>query len=186
LRKAGIEATVYEAHDRAAVDAGAMLSVAPNGLAALDVVGLADEVRVAGHDLHAMVMEKGSGKRLMTVASLPGLPPSCTVLRRELVRVIRESLAAAGIAVEYGKRLAGVEEGPESVTAKFEDGSSAAADVLIGADGIHSVVRTSVRCTGSGSTGTRGPQRTSPGLPVRESVASAQVAGAILRGNRGD
>jgi 2-polyprenyl-6-methoxyphenol hydroxylase-like FAD-dependent oxidoreductase len=141
LRKAGIEATVYEAYDAAAIDAGAMLTVAPNGLAALDVVGLGSAVRAAGHDLHAMVMEKGSGKPLMTFAALPGLPPSCTILRRELFRVIREGAGAAGIAVAYGKRLVGVEEGPDSVSAKFEDGSSASADVLIGADGIHSVVR---------------------------------------------
>jgi 2-polyprenyl-6-methoxyphenol hydroxylase-like FAD-dependent oxidoreductase len=65
LRKAGIEATVCEAHDAAAIDAGAMLTLAPNGLAAFDVIGLAGAVRAAGHDLHAMVMEKGNGKRLM-------------------------------------------------------------------------------------------------------------------------
>jgi len=141
LRKAGIEATVCEAYDAAAIDTGAMLTVAPNGLAALDVVGLADAVRTAGHDLHAMVMEKGSGKPLMTVPALAGLPPSCTILRRELFRVIHEGVLAAGIAIEYGKRLVAVEEGPDSVTAKFEDGSSATADVLIGADGIHSAVR---------------------------------------------
>jgi 2-polyprenyl-6-methoxyphenol hydroxylase-like FAD-dependent oxidoreductase len=141
LRKAGIAATVYEAYDAAAIDAGAMLTVAPNGLAALDIVGLADAVRAAGNDLHAMVMEKGNGKRLMTVPALPGLPPSCTILRRELFRVIHEGVLAAGIAIEYGKRLVAVEEGPDKVTAKFEDGSSATADVLIGADGIHSVVR---------------------------------------------
>jgi len=142
LRKAGITATVFEAYDAAAIDAGAMLTVAPNGLAALDVVGLADAVRAAGHDLHAMVMEKGNGKRLMAVPALPGLPPSCTILRRELFRVIHEGALAAGIAIEYGKRVVAVEEGPDSVTAKFGDGSSASADILIGADGIHSVVRT--------------------------------------------
>ena len=143
LRKAGIEAAVFEAYDADAMtDAGAMLTIAPNGIAALDVVGLADAARTAGHDLHAMVMEKGNGKPLMTVPALPGLPPSCTILRRELFRVIQEGVLAAGIAVQYGKRLVAVEEGPDSVTAKFEDGSSATADVLIGADGIHSAVRT--------------------------------------------
>ena len=121
LRKAGIEATIYEAHDATAIDAGAMLTLAPNGLAALDVIGLAGAVRAAGHDLHAMVMEKGNGKPLMTVPALPGLPPSCTILRRELFRVIHEGVLAAGIAIEYGKRLVAVEEGPDSVTARFED-----------------------------------------------------------------
>lgn len=142
LRRAGIEPTIYEAYDGSANDTGAMLTLAPNGLAALDVVGLAEEVRAAGHDLDAMIMEKGSGKPLMRVTTLRGLPPSCTILRRELLRVIHQAVSAAGIPVHYAKRLVDVEPAPGGVTARFADAGSATGDVLIGADGIHSVVRT--------------------------------------------
>jgi 2-polyprenyl-6-methoxyphenol hydroxylase-like FAD-dependent oxidoreductase len=142
LRKAGIVATVFEAYDHPATDAGAMLTVAPNGLAALGAVGLEQSVQAAGHPLHEMVMEKGNGKKLMSVPALPGLPPSCTMLRSELLRVIHEGALAQGIAVEHGKRLVDVKEGPDSVTATFEDATTATADILIGADGIHSLVRT--------------------------------------------
>lgn len=43
LAKAGIRATAYEAHGSAADGVGAMLSLAPNGIDALRIVG-ADEV----------------------------------------------------------------------------------------------------------------------------------------------
>ncbi len=142
LRKAGIKATVFEAYDEAAAGAGAMLTVAPNGLAALEIVGLDAAVQAAGHPLHEMVMEKGSGKKLMSVPTLPGLPPSCTMLRSELLRVIYEGAVRQGVTFEHGKRLIGVKEESDSVTATFEDGTTATADILIGAEGIHSLVRT--------------------------------------------
>jgi len=142
LHKAGITPTVFEAYDQAAVDAGAMLTVAPNGLAALGIVGLEEAVQAAGHPLHEMVMEKGSGKKLMSVPALPGLAPSCTILRSELLRVISEGAAKEDIDVQYGKRLVSVDEDATSVTATFSDGTSATGDILVGADGIHSAVRT--------------------------------------------
>nr|WP_199040006.1 NAD(P)/FAD-dependent oxidoreductase [Dyella sp. ASV24] len=43
--------------------------------------------------------------------------------------------------VQFGKALSHYEEGPDGVTLYFTDGSTRAADALIGADGIHSVVR---------------------------------------------
>src|SRR5581483_3469034 len=84
----------------------------------------------------------GSGRRLFEFGGVPGLPPSSLLWRPDLYRVLNDAARERGIAIEYGKRLAGVEEGPDGVTARFADGSNARADVLIGADGIHSTVRT--------------------------------------------
>lgn len=40
-----------------------------------------------------------------------------------------------------GHRLVGFDQDAEGVTARFADGSQARADALVGADGIHSTVR---------------------------------------------
>jgi 2-polyprenyl-6-methoxyphenol hydroxylase-like FAD-dependent oxidoreductase len=142
LARAGIEATVFEAYERGAGDdTGAMLTVAPNGLAALETVGLRGAAEAVGNPMHAMVMEKGNGKPLMRVPGLAGLPPSRVMRRADLFRVIRDGAQAQGVAVVYGKRLTHVAEFPAGVTAHFDDGSSASADLLIGADGIRSTVR---------------------------------------------
>ncbi|WP_040807509.1 FAD-dependent monooxygenase [Nocardia concava] len=142
LRKAGIEATVFEAYETAAVDAGAMLTVAPNGLAALVIIGADKLVRSAGHPLHSMIMETGSGRKLMQVDTLPGLPPSCTMLRADLFRVLHDHAITNGITIEHGKRLIDTEQTDTGVIARFADGTTAEGDILIGADGIHSTVRT--------------------------------------------
>ncbi|KAJ1550871.1 hypothetical protein HK405_015698, partial [Cladochytrium tenue] len=84
------------------------------------------------------------------------------VLRSVLTRALYRELVAAGVRLQTGKRLVGIEQhGPPDdaspaqhqhqqpegavsggVTARFADGSEAHGDVLVGADGVHSAVRT--------------------------------------------
>ena len=47
-----------------------------------------------------------------------------------------------GIRIEHGKRLVSAAETADDVTARFDDGTEATGDILIGADGIRSTVRT--------------------------------------------
>ncbi|QHC21300.1 FAD-dependent oxidoreductase [Streptomyces sp. GS7] len=139
LRRAGIEATVYEAYENTADGLGGMLMVAPNGLDALEVVGV--ERGLAGQPIHRMVMTDGRGRRMGEFGGLTGLPPSRVMWRADLYGAVRERAAAAGVQTVYGKRLAGVEETPGGVMAEFADGTRVTADVLVGADGIRSTVR---------------------------------------------
>ncbi|KAF8251383.1 FAD/NAD(P)-binding domain-containing protein, partial [Wilcoxina mikolae CBS 423.85] len=68
---------------------------------------------------------------------------SLRVLRSELQKVLLAALEEKGIQVRYAKKLIGVREEGEKVTAVFEDGTEESGDILIGADGIHSAVRRS-------------------------------------------
>jgi 2-polyprenyl-6-methoxyphenol hydroxylase-like FAD-dependent oxidoreductase len=142
LGKAGIEATVFEAYDGPAVDAGGGLMLAPNGLAAARIVGVDAALQGVGLPMRVQEFGHGTGKRFGRVAMLPGLEPSLLVLRGDLCRVLSDTAIGAGVKMEYGKRLVSVEERPASIIARFADGTTAEGDVLIGADGIHSVVRT--------------------------------------------
>ncbi|XHU13151.1 FAD-dependent monooxygenase [Amycolatopsis sp. WGS_07] len=49
-----------------------------------------------------------------------------------------------GITVEFGKRLKSIENQPDHVVAHFTDGSSATGDIVVGADGIRSAVRSTL------------------------------------------
>jgi 2-polyprenyl-6-methoxyphenol hydroxylase-like FAD-dependent oxidoreductase len=140
LRRAGIEATVHEAYVETTDTLGGVFMVAPNGLAALRIVGLDEAVRAIGQPIGRMVVGDGNGRRFGEFTNLPG-QPNLTMWRADLNRVVRERARAAGIRFEYGKRLVNVLEAPTGVTALFADGSTATADVLVGADGIRSTVR---------------------------------------------
>jgi 2-polyprenyl-6-methoxyphenol hydroxylase-like FAD-dependent oxidoreductase len=141
LRKAGIAATIYEAYPGRADGIGGALMLAPNGLAALDVVDAGAAVRAAGSPTPRMVMETGAGRRLGVFEDLPGLPTSRTFARADLYAALLAAARSAGAEVVHGKRLVGYDDRADGVVATFADGSTAAADVLLGADGIHSTVR---------------------------------------------
>ncbi|MDH6119557.1 FAD-dependent urate hydroxylase [Kitasatospora sp. GAS204A] len=142
LRQAGIEAAVYEAYPHSADNAGAGLSLAPNGLDALDAIGLGELVRPLGRPMTGIVLQDWAGRRLGEFGNPPGVPPMQFFWRADLYRALYQEAERRGIRIEHGKRLVGAEESELGVTAHFADGTRATADVLIGADGIRSTVRT--------------------------------------------
>jgi 2-polyprenyl-6-methoxyphenol hydroxylase-like FAD-dependent oxidoreductase len=142
LRKAGIEATVYEAYDTAADGVGGTLTVAPNGLDALGIIGADEAVAAVGLPMDRTVIADGRGRRIGELSGLAGLPSSRALWRPELYRALHDHALAAGVRIERGRRLIGVDDRPAGITARFADGSMASGDVLVGADGIHSTVRT--------------------------------------------
>jgi 2-polyprenyl-6-methoxyphenol hydroxylase-like FAD-dependent oxidoreductase len=166
LRKAGIEPVVYEAYETGAEGVGGTLTVAPNGLDALAIVGADEVVRDVGQPMHHTVMADGHGRRLAEFAGLPGLPASQALWRSDLYRALHDHAVAHGIAIEHGKRLVDVEEAPGGIVARFADGGVARGDVLIGADGIRSTVRTLI------DPGAPGPDH----VPLLNLAAVADVA----------
>jgi 2-polyprenyl-6-methoxyphenol hydroxylase-like FAD-dependent oxidoreductase len=145
LQQAGIEATIFEAYPRADADVGSYLCVSPNGLDALDAVGALELVTRAGIPTRRNVLWDANGRRLGTPrlgAPLPNGTVAQTLKRARLTRTLLDEAIARGIHVEFGRRLADADVTPSGqVTARFEDGSTASGDVLVGADGIHSVTR---------------------------------------------
>jgi 2-polyprenyl-6-methoxyphenol hydroxylase-like FAD-dependent oxidoreductase len=143
LTMAGIEATVYEARASDPVSAngiGGSLALEPNGLAALRIVGADDAVRAAAVPITRSVMSIAS-KRGREMPTPQGLPPRQLIDRGALHRILRGQAEQAGVRIIDAKKLIRVDERPDGVTAHFADGTSASADVLIGADGVHSTVR---------------------------------------------
>src|ERR1700739_3407078 len=59
LLKAGIEATVYEAYPSLAEGIGGGLALAPNGMAALGIIGADDAVRALATPITGTVMAVG-------------------------------------------------------------------------------------------------------------------------------
>ncbi len=141
LRKAGLAATVYETYPAASNGIGSALALAPNGLAALGVIGAAEAVRAVALPITATAMSV-AGKNLGALPTMTDLPPLQMVDRGDLHRILHDTAVDAGVTFEYGRQLVGVDEAADGVTARFADGSTATADILIGADGVRSTVRT--------------------------------------------
>ncbi|MDQ3638422.1 MAG: FAD-dependent monooxygenase [Actinomycetota bacterium] len=140
LQRAGITPVVYEGRPEPKDEAGAFLNLAPNGLAVLDTLGIKGDIEGYGTPTTGIVFRNHRGKRL-------GENPETTVLlkRGVLNKGLREAALRRGVAIEFGKRLGDVEITPQrTVIARFEDGSEARGDFLVGCDGIHSRTRQSI------------------------------------------
>ncbi|HEX3196305.1 MAG TPA: FAD-dependent monooxygenase [Propionibacteriaceae bacterium] len=141
LTQAGIEATVYEAYQSSASGIGGALSIASNGLDALDAIGAGDAVRRIGTPIASIVLQSWTGRTLAEFGTPPGMPTMQFVSRSDLYCSLAAEAHSRGVRIARGKRLIDVSEHSDGIIARFADGSSADADVLIGADGIRSTVR---------------------------------------------
>jgi FAD-dependent urate hydroxylase len=143
LQRAGIQAVVYEPHVPG--DAGSYLTVATNGLDALRAIDADQVVLANGFPTPTNVLLSGTGRRLGAVSNggrLADGTVSHTIRRARLYRALQEEAAARGIRIEHGRRLVGAEvTAGGGVVAAFADGTRAAGDLLVGADGVHSTTR---------------------------------------------
>lgn len=168
LQRAGIDAVVYEAYATSAgLEVGAYLTIAVNGLDALRTLDLHQQVMAAGFSSQTIELYSGTGKRLGQVpigGTLPDGTATHTIKRADLYRVLYDEALRRGIRIEHGKRLIDAEITADGVLARFEDGTQASGDLLVGADGIHSRTRQIIdpaaprpHYTGLGNIGGFGP-----------------------------
>jgi len=138
LQRAGIEASVHEAHPSGGEDAGAFLTIMHNGMDALRAIGAEGPVVENSFAADGLELVTPDGKTVDRRAfDIDGLAGPRTLTRAVLYRALQEESISRGITFERGKRLVSASPG----VARFEDGTAAEGDILIGADGLRSVVR---------------------------------------------
>jgi 2-polyprenyl-6-methoxyphenol hydroxylase-like FAD-dependent oxidoreductase len=165
LQKAGFDPILFEAYERSGGLAhGVYLTIAVNGLDALRAIDAHHVVPAAGFPSGRMTFFSGSGKRLGSMAMGPTLPDGTvthTLRRSDLYEGLYREAASRGMLIVHGKRLVDADLLPGGgVRARFDDGTTADGDLLIGADGVHSTTRRLIdpanpqpRYTGLGNTG---------------------------------
>jgi 2-polyprenyl-6-methoxyphenol hydroxylase-like FAD-dependent oxidoreductase len=139
LQKAGMEADIFEARQQ---PEGYALTLASNGMAILDALGLTEQVTAAGSICDDWSNFNSSGKRLGGGTLAGGGIHSVMMKRAHFGEILLQAAEERGVRIHREKKLASLEQHPDGkVTAHFEDGSNATGDLLIGADGVHSKTR---------------------------------------------
>lgn len=140
LQQAGINVAVYEQADSPRA-AGAGLTLWPNAVRALRRLDATDAIATQHAQLRGGIHRRDG----LTLAVLDRArlaqrygAPTVAVHRADFMQALT---ARAGPVVHYGTRLLRYEQDESGITALFADGSTASADLLVGADGIHSTVR---------------------------------------------
>jgi 2-polyprenyl-6-methoxyphenol hydroxylase-like FAD-dependent oxidoreductase len=137
LRSMGIDAVVHEqASDIRA--AGAGLGLWANALAVFGELGLGAQLRAIGKPAE-MYFRDPTGKLIDPPGFSTDDHSYLLVHRAKLNELLARTVGQENI--RLNSRLAGYEETDAGVTARFTDGTAVDAELLVGADGAYSVVR---------------------------------------------
>jgi salicylate hydroxylase/6-hydroxynicotinate 3-monooxygenase len=141
LRLAGFDVRVYEQATRFA-RIGAGIQMMPNSMKVLRRLGVEERVRSTSFEPYSHLNRAWDTGEVMRELPMPeslfGAPYLC--MHRGDLHEALGSIVPSEL-IQLGKKLVGLDERGERVTLSFEDGSRVQADAVIGADGVHSVVR---------------------------------------------
>jgi salicylate hydroxylase len=147
LLRDGHEVVVFEQAAKFA-RVGADINLTPNSVRALDGLGLGDKLReTAARPSHRISRTWDTGEetsRLPMSDAAEALygAPQLTMHRADLMTALEQAVPPG--TVRFARRAQSAHEQGDRITVRFADGSEQSVDALIGADGIHSAVRTAI------------------------------------------
>lgn len=142
LQKHGYPVQLFESSS-SIKPVGAGLGVGSNALQALYEAGVGKQIEEKGNALHKMVFQNDRGDLLnkmdFTVLAREFGLNSLTIHRADLHAILYHAIAPGTI--QFNKKCVNFEQNNTGAKVFFEDGFSAEGDLVIAADGIHSIFR---------------------------------------------
>ncbi|KAJ5731602.1 Monooxygenase FAD-binding [Penicillium malachiteum] len=142
----GIDFVVLEGRDEIAPQEGASISIYANASLAVDQLGILDDILAEVEPLEYVYNWSDKGK-LLSYLTTPGLSElnhgyiNAFLERRKILQIFYKHLGDRQNSVLTSKRVTRVEHTDTHVVAHCEDGSSFQGDIVIGADGVRSKIR---------------------------------------------
>jgi salicylate hydroxylase len=144
LRMRGMEVSVYE-RSAEVREIGAGLRLTPNALKALRALGLEQDALAVGVRIDRSVTRNWRSARILATQDTDAArygASGLTIHRADMLDLFRRRLPDE--LIHLNADCSGVLQSSGSAVARFADGSEIEADVIVGADGIHSAVRASL------------------------------------------
>jgi 2-polyprenyl-6-methoxyphenol hydroxylase-like FAD-dependent oxidoreductase len=150
LDRLGIDFVLLEAYGDITPEVGASLALYPNFQRVIDQLGVLDDVRNASSELCSISCRNLEGQIMFQHHVADALHEAtggygiATFTRSSLLRILYKNISEEGKRkIRTNTRVRHIEElqGDEGVRLHMDGGEFIDADVVIGADGIHSIVR---------------------------------------------
>jgi salicylate hydroxylase/6-hydroxynicotinate 3-monooxygenase len=141
LGRIGVDVTIYE-QAKEFTRIGAGIQMMPNSMKVLRQIGVEDTLRhTSFKPFSHLNREWDTGKVIRELPMPEELfdAPYLCMHRADLTAALTQAIPAG--CLQLNKKLVGLEPQGDLVKLCFEDGTDAVADAVIGADGVHSIVR---------------------------------------------
>jgi naringenin degradation protein FdeE len=127
---------------------GIGIALLPPALRCMHQIGLADACVRRGTPQHTFKTCTAGGI-IISESSMRGLldppyPPAVGIARTAFGDILREWALPAGVRVRYGTTVTRLTNRPAAVEVSFSDGEMRTYDLVVGADGVHSSLRTTL------------------------------------------
>lgn len=142
LRQRGAQVSVLE-QAQAITEVGAGLQISPNGMAVMRALGLEEALKKRAVRAQAVELRDYAAGRLVSRLDLGRLgedAPYYFVHRSDLIDVLADAVRAAGVKVLLLQKAVDIVPG-ETPLVRLANGAEMKADLVIGADGLHSKLR---------------------------------------------
>jgi salicylate hydroxylase len=144
LHRRGIEVAVYERAGEIS-EIGAGVQMTPNAMKALRGLGIEKAALDVAFEPESQVLRNWKSGRVIYRAPMKSVfrerfgAPGCSFHRADLLAVLAAPLPPG--TVRLNASCVAVETKGQTAIARFADGSEVEADIVVGADGIHSTIR---------------------------------------------
>lgn len=144
LHQQNIPCILYESRP-APLNIGGAVMLSPNALKVLDALGVYQSTSAKGYNFETLEYKDGEGN-LLEVYEFGGKEKygyhGLRIYRTVIIDELVASLKSKRVPLIFGKKFTKIiSETATGVTWEFSDGMTESADILVGADGIHSTVR---------------------------------------------
>jgi 2-polyprenyl-6-methoxyphenol hydroxylase-like FAD-dependent oxidoreductase len=150
LRQQGVEVVLVDLRPELG-GVGHGITLQGNALKAFKAVGIYDRLAERGFPFSHLRLKTADGHVIAEMATPPmggpDLPGTMGAVRGHIADILADEVVKAGVDVRLGTTVTDIDDRGDSVVAALSDGSTETVDLLVGADGIRSKVRSMIGIT---------------------------------------
>ena len=147
LRQRGVEVVLVDLRPELG-GVGHGITLQGNALKAFKSVGIYDRLAERGFPFSHLRLKTADGNVIAEIPTPPmggpDLPGTMGAVRGDIADILADEVVKAGVDVRLGTTITEIDDRGDSVVATLSDGSTETVDLVVGADGIRSKVRSMI------------------------------------------
>jgi len=147
LRQQGVEVVLVDLRETLG-GVGHGITLQGNALKAFKAVGIYDRLAERGFPFSHLRLKTADGHVIAEIPTPPmggpDLPGTMGAVRGDIADILADEVVKAGVDVRLGTTINEIDDRGDSVVATLSDGTAETVDLVVGADGIRSKVRSMI------------------------------------------